>query len=158
MTSSLFFRRRIFPVLFCLIFSLIFCSGCAKLENLEELLTLKGLSKERDAQDGYMQKQDENFEKLLAAAQNNSVGKFSSRRRFQNAFGEPIVSSRVVGGDGKTLEKWLYRYAARPLGSPKVYVYFDQRGKLVEWQYLPRDADETKERLEKTKNNEPIKK
>jgi len=124
------------------VFFFIFCAGCAKLAHLQELLTLKGFSHDRDQQDESMQRRDENFEKLLMAARNNSLNEFSSRRRFLKAFGEPILRFQVLQEDGKTVEKWLYRYATRPFGSPKVYVYFDQKGKLLEWQYLSREANE----------------
>ena len=122
-------------------------AGCAKLAHLQELLTLQGFSQDRDGQDLYTERQNENFEKLLAVAKNNSLGQFSSRRSILRAFGKPILKSRVLRDDGQTQERWLYRYPARPFGSPKVYVYFDKKGKLIEWQYLPRDANDSPETL-----------
>jgi len=127
---------------FLFLFYSAFCLGCAKLAHLQELLTLKALSLERDQQELDMEKQDKNFDNLLAAVENNSLEQGTHQRKFLGAFGEPILVSQVTGDDQQTLEKWLYRYATRPFGSPKVYVYFDRKEKLVEWEYLPRDTSD----------------
>lgn len=114
-------------------------TGCAKLEHLQELLTLQGLSDDRDQQDLYVQRQDENFERLLAAAKKNSLDQFSHKKKFLKAFGNPLFTEQV-SLKGESMEKWIYRYATKAFGSPKVYVYFEKSGKMKHWQYFSREV------------------
>ena len=115
-------------------------AGCAKLAHLQELLTLKELSDERDQQVLYVAQQDKNFEKLLAAIQDHSIVQFTDQKNFLQTFGKPVLTKRIER-EGKPLQQWLYRYLTKPFGSPKVYLYFDASGKLLDWEYLKRDAD-----------------
>lgn len=117
---------------------LFFLTGCAKLAHLEELLKLKDLSDDREQQDLYVKTHDENFERLLDVAKNNSLDQFPSKKRFLNAFGTPLFSEQV-SLDGESVEKWVYRYATQAFGSPKVYVYFEKSGKLKSWKYFSRE-------------------
>ena len=126
--------KKILPVFFVLFFF----TGCAKLEHLQELLTLKDLSDDRDQQDIYVRNHDESFERLLKAVNNNSLDQFPDKKSFLKTFGKPLLTEQAVL-NGQSLEKWLYRYATRSFGSPKVYLYFDQSGKLKHWQYFSRD-------------------
>ena len=124
--------------LFCLIFLL---AGCAKLEHLQELLTLKDLSDDRDQQDLYAQRHDENFERLVNAVKDKSIDQYKTKKNFLQAFGKPLVTEQV-SLDGESLEKWLYRHTTLSFGSPKVYLYFDQSGKLKRWQYFSREENQ----------------
>ncbi len=123
-----------------LFFILFFLTGCAKVEHLQELLTLKDLSDDRDQQDIYVRNHDESFERLLQAVKDNSINQFPDKKSFLKAFGKPLLTRQVVW-KGESLEKWLYRYATRSFGSPKVYLYFDKFGKLKSWKYFPREED-----------------
>ncbi len=125
--------RRILS-LFCLLFLL---TSCAKLEHLQELLTLKDLSDDRDQQDIYVKNHNESFERLLAAVKSNFLNQFPDKKSFLKKIGKPILIKQVVW-NGESLQRWLYRYSNKSLGSAKVYLYFDQAGKLKYWQYFPR--------------------
>ena len=149
--KNLCLRSTAFFLLF--FYSTLYCLGCAKLAHLQELLTLKEFSSDRDQQESYIEKQDKNFEKLWVAVQESSMNQWTHRREFLGVFGKPILVSQVAGDDQQTLEKWLYRYASRPFGSPKVYVYFDREGKLVQWKCLPRDAGDHEVTSEFQKRN-----
>lgn len=121
-----------------LFFLFFFLTGCAKLEHLQELLTLKDLSDDREQQDIYVRNHDESFERLLKVVKNNSLDQFPDKKSFLKSFGKPLLTEQVML-NGEPLEKWLYRYATRSVGFPKVYLYFDQSGKLKHWQYFSRE-------------------
>lgn len=107
-------------------------SGCAKLAHLQELLTLKGLSDNQAAQQKYVEKQDKRFEQLLEAVKANRMNEFSDQKAFLKAFGEPIFKKSTDTSG----QKWLYRYTAKLFGSEKVYLYFDQSGKLLNYEHV----------------------
>ena len=115
-------------------------TGCAKLEHLQELLTLKDLSDDRDQQEIYMKNREKSFKILAAALKDNSIERFQNKKAFLTNFGKPLVIRSVVLNQ-QSLERWLYRYPTRAFGSPKVYLYFDKSGKLQFWQYFPRDEE-----------------
>ena len=134
-------------IFFC--FFLIIFTGCAKLAHLDELLTLKALSDDRDQQDLYVANRGKKFEKLVAALKDSSIGRFGYKKDFLKEFGEPILVQPIGHGSGNDVvvmkpgERWIYRYPVRPFGSPKVYLDFDRSGKLMSWQYISRDDNET---------------
>ncbi len=112
---------------------LIIFSGCAKLAHLEQLLTLKAVSDNRDYQAQYVEEQNKKFEALLAAVKNNSLlENYPHKKMIVKNFGEPVFS-REVEHKGQSLELWLYRYATQYFGSEKVYLYFDETGKLLDF-------------------------
>ena len=120
-------------IIVCLIIVLFLC-GCAKLTHLQELLTLKAMSDNRDLQEKYVNKQNASFEKILEAYKNNSLGNYSDKKSIVKAFGEPLLIKEIAR-DNQNLERWLYRHAVK-VNSEKVYLYFDQTGKLIDWEYI----------------------
>jgi len=110
-------------------------NGCAKLAHMQELLTLKAMSDNGDEQRRFVEAQDSRFETLLEKVKNNQLGEYSSRKSIFRAFGEPIFTKQVQRNN-QTQEQWLYRYATKFFDSPKVYLYFDNTGKLIDWQYF----------------------
>ncbi len=110
--------------------------GCAKLEHLDQLLTLKDLSEEGDRQDRYVENQDHKFELLLEAVQSNALSQDTHQKKILQKFGDPIYREEITR-DGQGVEKWLYRYTKEFFDSEKVYLYFDREGKLINWEYLP---------------------
>ena len=122
------------PRIFVLIFIPLFFAGCAKLAHMDQLLTLKGLSDEQARMGEEIKRQDARFESLVAAVEEGSVGKYKSRKSVSGAFGAPVFTKKVEE-DGRPLEVWVYRYAAKFFDSPKVYLYWDQSGQLVRWEY-----------------------
>ena len=110
-------------------------TGCAKLAHLQELLTLQELSKDRDQQALDVARQEQDFEKLLAAVKDHSIVQFTDQRSLLQSFGKPILT-KPVEREGRRMEQWLYRYPTQAFGSPKIYFYFDASGKLLDWEYL----------------------
>ncbi len=115
---------------------LLVVTGCAKLEHLDQLLTLKDLSEEGDRQDRYVENQDHKFELLLEAVQSNALSQDTHQKKILQKFGDPIYREEITR-DGQGVEKWLYRYTKEFFDSEKVYLYFDREGKLINWEYLP---------------------
>ncbi len=111
-----------------------FAAGCAKLQHLDQLLTLKGLSDEQTQMGQEIERQDAKFERLVAAVEEGSIAKYKSQKSVLGQFGSPIFTEKVEE-DGRPLEVWVYRYAARFFDSPKVYLYWDQAGNLIRWDY-----------------------
>ncbi len=112
-------------------------AGCAKLAHVTELLTLQDLSVDQDKQDLYIKKQNENFSRLLAAIRTNanSLVQLKNKRNIEKNFGKPLYSKTVVR-DGQPREKWLYCYPTEVLKSDRVYIYFDKKGRILEWKYI----------------------
>ncbi len=111
-----------------------FITGCAKLQHMDQLLTLKAVSDEQTRMGKEIQHQDVKFERLVAAVEEGSIAKYKSQKSVTGQFGPPIFTEKVEE-DGQPLEVWVYRYAAQFFDSPKVYLYWDQSGQLVQWKY-----------------------
>jgi|SRR3989338_5063510 len=122
--------------IFVLIFILSFCAGCAKLRHLDQLLTLKGLSDEQTRMGQEIERQDAQFERLVAAVEEGLIAKYKSRGSVSGAFGAPVFTEKIEE-DGRSLEVWVYRRAAQFFDSPKVYLYWGQSGQLVRWEFTP---------------------
>lgn len=112
----------------------VFLTGCAKIAHLDQLLTLKGLSDEQARMGKEIERQDALFERLVAAVKEGSISKYKDQKSVAGQFGPPIFTEKVQE-DGRPFEVWVYRYAARFFDSPKVYLYWNQSGELVRWEY-----------------------
>jgi len=119
----------------CLLIIVLTLSGCAKLAHLRELLTLDALSKNQTKQNEYVEAADARFEKLLAAVREEKGGEYPDKAAVTEAFGKPVYVKDITEG-GRTMERWLYRYAVY-YSREKVYVYFDGDGRKVRWQLMP---------------------
>lgn len=105
------------------------CAGCAELQHLDQALTLKAYSDEKDAQNKYVARHDALFEEMWREAQKPEAFKAGlTKPGFARAFGDPVFC-RQAG----VLEECLYRRIVKPLESPKIYLYFDAQGELVRW-------------------------
>ncbi len=122
------------PRILIYIFFLLFFAGCAKLQHLDQLLILKGVSDEQTQMGKEIKYQDAKFERLVAAVEEGSISKYKSQESVTGQFGPPIFTERVEEA-GQPLEVWVYRYAAEFFDSPKVYLYWDQAGNLIRWNY-----------------------
>ena len=122
--------------LVCLaITSLIFLGGCAKLNNLQELLTLKSLSEDQDRQAKQVERQESNYQKILKVAEKNNLSQFKSADEFRKSFGDPLLI-KSVKRDGESLQEWLYCHPTNVLKSSRVYAYFDPSGQLVDTNFV----------------------
>ena len=101
---------------------------------MDELLTLKGVADEQKGQSKYVGQQDKRFENLRAVVQSGQIKKYSHQKQIASKFGEPIYKKSAKRED-QTLELWIYRYSVKYFDSDKVYLYFDQEGKLVDSVY-----------------------
>ena len=117
-------------------FIFLFSAGCAKLQHMDQLLTLKGVADEQKRQQSAIEKQDKKFEQLREAVQTDAIKKFSNQKQILSKFGQPIYS-RSVQNNGQDLELWIYRYSVEYFNSDKVFLSFDQDGKLVDASYEP---------------------
>ena len=123
-------KKYLLLVLTVLILS--YLPGCAKLAHLEQLLTLKAVSDNRDAQKKFVEEQNKRFEELLEIVKKDSLRNYPDKKSILKNFGEPVFTRDIVR-HGQPLELWLYRYATKYFGSEKVYLYFDETGKLVDF-------------------------
>ena len=121
---------------FLLMFIVVLLTGCAKLQHLDQLLTLKGLSDEQTQMGQEIERQDARFERLAAAVEEGSISEYKDQKSVTGQFGPPIFTEKVQE-DGRPFEVWVYRYAARFFDSPKVYLYWDQSGQLARWEFTP---------------------
>lgn len=124
--------------IFILFMGLSFSSGCAKLTHMNELMTLKDLSEEQDAQKQYVAERDEQFARLAAEIREQGLEQYRNQRGIVRAFGEPVLVEEIPRGN-ETLSRWLYRKQVHYLNPEKVYLYFNSRQELVAWEHVPND-------------------
>lgn len=118
------------------ILSVIFLlSGCAKIAHLEQLLTIKAVSDNRDQQALFVEAQNQNFEKLLATVKSNQADPLVTIKVFTRDYGQPVFRRPAACGE-QTCEEWLYRRATEYFNGEKVYVFFDLSGHLHHWDYF----------------------
>ncbi len=58
-----------------------------------------------------------------------------AKGKFIRTYGEPVLSKKTVEPLGE--ERLLYRHPTEYFQSDKVYVYFDEGGRLTRWEYKP---------------------
>jgi len=121
---------------FLLFVGVLFLSGCSSSGRMQRLMTLKNLAKEQKQIGSYVEEQDQKFEKLLARIQEGELDEYVDRKGIKRAFGDPVYV-KPVQRNGQAQEQWLYRYATQFFGSEKVYLYFDESGKLMDWSSTP---------------------
>ncbi len=110
--------------------------GCAKLEHLDQLLTLKDLSEEGDRLDKYVEAQNRKFDLLVEAIKSEKLRHYSHKNKILKAFGDPVYVEEITK-DGQPVERWLYRYAKDFFNGEKVTIYIDENNKLMDWEYIP---------------------
>jgi hypothetical protein len=125
---------------FVLLFLLAFAS-CAKLEHLQEALTLKDFSDEGEATAAWVREQDRRFDDLVSwvKAGKGDFSPYEKQDDFVRRFGRPVLIKDATG-NGRPLRSWLYRYQTKYSG-PKVYVFFDAQDRMTDCQYIPGDTD-----------------
>ncbi len=120
-------------LLYCLI--LLTC-GCAKLQILPQLLTLKAVGDNKTIQQDFVERQDSSFEKLKTAFEEDKLKSYPNKKKILDAFGQPITTKEDVY-QGEKVNRWLYRYSVRFFKSDKIYLYFDSSDNLIGSQYIP---------------------
>ena len=116
------------------IFSLVVLAGCAKVQNLDELLTLKAVADEQTRLAQYVDEQDRKFDLMVAEAKAGTLDSYSNQRKIQRTFGDPVYVAQD-NREGQDVETWLYRYATKYFDADKIYLYFDEDGNLISSEY-----------------------
>jgi len=123
--------RKIIIVFACCVFF----SGCAKMKNLNQLLTLKDLADEQTRLNQHVKEEDQKFELMVDEQKAGTLDQYADKDEIIETFGKPIYVKNVIEEDVE-LEAWLYRYAAEFFGGEKIYLYFDNNGNLVKSEYI----------------------
>ena len=107
-------------------------SGCTIINNLDEISTLGGYSREKDGQHRLVKSIDDHYDALTKVIAQGHISDYKDRSSFLHSFGDPILKKDLSNGG----QRWLYRYAIYRLAKDKVHVYFDRNGKMVKWEKL----------------------
>lgn len=121
-----------------LLFAAVMLGGCTQIQMLpylDQVLRLQELGREKDNQHKYVEGVDARFDKLQAQVKSGEVKKYKAEKDVVKAFGPPVLSGSVEQ-EGRTLKKSLYRYAIFSKGPHKVYVYYDERGRVERFESL----------------------
>jgi hypothetical protein len=106
------------------------------LPHMDELLTLKAYSDEKDGQHKWVDAEEERFEHILAAARDGSIKNYSSQSAVLDEFGEPVLRDEVTD-NGQPLSRWLYRHPIQKSATDRVYLYFSSDGHLLKSEHVP---------------------
>jgi len=116
----------------------LFFSGCVQaqmLPHLDEALTLRSFSAQKDEQHQYVRDADARFDQLLAAVRSGGLQKYKTYGDIVHVFGPPVLIEDIVI-DGLPSTYCLYRHAIASKAKQKVYLYFDNKGLLVKWEQI----------------------
>ncbi len=102
-------------------------SSCAVVGSLDEALTLKEYSDERDAIQADVQAADARVDMLLTRVRSKASFEGYDRNKFTEEFGRPVLIKQISRHDQQQ-EGWLYRHAIDRGVTPKVYVFFKPDG------------------------------
>ncbi len=95
--------------------------------SLDEALTLKEYSDERDAIQADVEATDARMDRLLTRVRSKASFEGYDRNKFVEEFGQPILIKQILRHDQQQ-ESWLYRHAVDRGMTPKVYVFFKSDG------------------------------
>lgn len=120
-----------FWVVYFFIFGLF---GCTFLRYSEQLSTLKELEVSQKEIELYVEEQERFLYVLLDDIKNKRLKLSTSKENILKTYGEPVISKEVTD-DPLIKEAFLYRHPTQYFTSDKVYLYFDELGKLLSWKY-----------------------
>ena len=125
--------------LFLLCCALFFC-GMSLMPNGEELKTLKDQGDEEAAKEKLMTEQDKSFEFVKTAILDHGLKKGDRSGDVSRKFGKPAAVDKKDAA-----EKWLYKARGRKkwLDVPRVWLFFDKKGRLMSWECAHTDCGET---------------
>ena len=124
---------------FLVLAGLFFLGGCMQvkaLPHMDELLTLKDYSDEKDGQAKWVEERQKVFEQLLSAVKDGSVKNYPSQDAVTAQFGRPVLSESVQD-QGRSLTRWLYRHPIQKFATDRVYLYFTSDGHLKKSEHVP---------------------
>jgi hypothetical protein len=106
---------------------------------MDELLTLKSISDSQRDIDIYLKKQEKGFKKLADDINNGRLHKGVSRKYIIDTYYEPVLAKKVDDDSG-VKEILLYRDPTEYFQSDRIYLSFNNRGRLVSWELKPADC------------------
>lgn len=115
---------------------LLLTSGCAAIDSSQQLVLLKTLGQNQAWMNSYVARQEALFRKLEKHLAAGKLHAGISQKAVRRTYGEPItsfLSCRKYPGT----ETLLYRHPIHFFSSPRVYLYFDAKGKLIASERLP---------------------
>lgn len=111
-------------------------SGCTVLRYYNELRTLKITGAgQKEIQDD-LDQQTVFFYALKQDLKHDRLSMGMLKEEIVNSYGEPILI-KEINGDSLAKYRFLYRHPTQYFSGDRIYLYFDGRGKLVRWEYLP---------------------
>lgn len=141
--STLYILRSLFGLrsscVLVLLCSCVLFAGCTtikKVQNMSQLLRLKDYSESQEEIAKDVETQNQMFDEMVEKIEAGRFGYATAKDVFEQ-FGAPVFL-RVMEFEGEIAEQWVYRYA-KDFGGDKVYVYFDESGKLINFDYMKRD-------------------
>lgn len=124
-------KRIIFFFLFILMIS-----GCAVSRYYQELRVLKiAGAGQKEIQDD-LEQQTELFYALRQDLKQNRLSAEMLKEEIINSYGEPVLTKEIKD-DSLAKCRFLYRHPTQYFSGDRIYLYFDDRDKLVRWEYLP---------------------
>ena len=105
-----------------LLIIMFFVTGCG-----QHVHTLKQYSKEQDLIARQVETAKKKFNLLVEDIKEEKLEKGISKKRFMRIYGDPVIEIEE--------NELLYRDPLEFFDTPKVYIYFDEKGKLIKWVY-----------------------
>ena len=122
---------------FCgFVFVCLVLPGCAKLAHLDQLLTIQSYSDNNAEKERFVKEADQHFEALVHEVKAGRLSRTMRQEAIRNTYGPPVYEQLTVGG-GPVRTLWMYRPQFDYTGAEKVYLYFDEQGTLLKWEYEP---------------------
>jgi len=131
-------RKTEIKIKFLIVAGAAFLSGCMQLKalpHMDELLTLKDYSDEKDGQAQWVGERQKAFEQLLSAVKDGSIKNYPSQDAVTAQFGQPVLSESVQD-QGRSLTRWLYLHPIQKFATDRVYLYFTSDGHLLKSEHV----------------------
>ena len=111
------------------------CTQMKQIQHLDELLTLKDYSDEKDGQEKFVNESVKNFQLLAQMTDDGTIEQYKTGKEIIKAFGRPLASKNIVR-EGKIFYQWLYRHPILSKAKSRVYLYLTPENRLVHWEHL----------------------
>ncbi len=115
------------------------CTGCAKLGNLDKLLTLKDLADHQEATDAHVEEREQIFRQMITDVEGGQVQPGTVKQEILSRYGDPIFVEYTQYQD-QVAELWMYRMPVKFTGSDQVYLYFDAMDQVIAYE-VKRQSD-----------------
>jgi hypothetical protein len=129
MTSS---RQPSVYGLWSIVYGLFLC-GCSGL-NSQGLSALESVAGSQAQIGRYVAGEQKKFQRLLNDVRAKRLHQGMLKNEALARYGDPVIQEPVSSGGGKI---FLYRDPVQYFNTDRVYLSFDGRGRLYEWEYLP---------------------